>query len=157
MALSTQVLIAAVKRHLSTIGKRARDKEGKNIFSDITLSSAEDSQLLAQYIRASVHDIEAMLKPLVTSTTEQSGGVFTITVVNNRGDIDFNSRVEDMETSYIVLNVAASYLSMLHPDYAEKYHNDAQQAMADLIKYAFHKDAPSASSSSYSNVTGSIS
>ena len=153
MSLSTSELIAAVKRHLSTIGKRARDKEGKNIFSDITLSSAEDTQLLTQYIKAAIHDIEALLKPLITSTTEQ-GGAFTITITNTRGDQDFQSRVEDMQKSFIILSVTASYFSMLHPEYAEKYHNEAQQAMTALIKYAFHKDAPASVGYSYGDKRG---
>ena len=153
MSLSTSELIAAVKRHLSTIGKRARDKEGKNIFSDITLSSAEGTQLLTQYIKAAIHDIEALLKPLITSTTEQ-GGAFTITITNTRGDQDFQSRVEDMQKSYIILSVTASYLSMLHPEYAEKYHNEAQQAMTALVQYAFYKAGPAASAKSYADVKG---
>ena len=153
MTFTVSNLISAIKRHLSIIGKRLYSKDGKNMFSDITLSSAEDTQILTQYIKDAIHDIEALLKPLITSTSELDG-TFTIAITNTRGDQDFQNRVEDMQKSYIILSVTASYLSMLHPEHAEKYHNEAQQAMTALVQYAFYKSEPAASAKSYADVKG---
>lgn len=126
------------------------------MFSDITLSSAEDQQILKQYISASAQDIEAMLKQFITNAT-YSGDSITITIQNTRGDADFESRTQDLVTSFITLNSTGEYLSMVHHDLAEKYHADARQRMVSLVEYVVYKKSPTQSASSYANVTGSIS
>lgn len=155
MTITVATVISAIKRHLSTIGKRMYTKDGKNMFSDITLSSAEDTNLLSQYINDSVQDIEAMLKQFITSSSY--GATINITILNTRGDTDFEARTQALSESYITLNSVGEYLSMIHPDMAEKYHNDARQRMASLVEYVIYKNPPMASTYSYSDVTGEIS
>ena len=140
MTLTITTIIAAIKRHLSIIGKRLYSKEGKNMFSDITLSSAEDTQILTQYINASAQDIEAALKQFITAST--SSTTISMTIANTRGDSDFNARVQDLSESYVTLNSVGEYLSMVHPDIAQKYYRDAQQRMESLIAYVFYKKPP---------------
>ena len=142
MTITISNLISAIKRHLSIIGKRLYNKDGKNMFSDITLSSAEDTQILTQYINASAQDIEAALKQLITSTV-YDGSAIVMNITNTRGDSDFSTRVQNMAESYITLNTAGEYLSMVHPDIAQKYQRDAQQRMESLVAYVFYKKAPS--------------
>lgn len=141
MTFTYSTIISAIKRHLSIIGKRLYTKDGKNLFSDITLSSAEDSDILKQYINASAQDIESMLKQLVTSSTYDTTSI-SMTIANTRGDSDFSTRTQDLGESYITLNSIGEYLAMVHPELSQKYHADARQRMESLIAYVFYKKPP---------------
>lgn len=144
MTITVATVISAIKRHLSIIGKRLYSKEGKNMFSDITLSSAEDTQILTQYITAAAQDVEAVLKQFITATviTGSPATSITMTIQNTRGDSDFETRVKDLSESYITLNAVGEYLSMLHPDLAQKYYRDAKQRIEMLVSYVYHKNPP---------------
>lgn len=133
----------AIKRHLSTIGKRLYTKEGKNMFSDVTLSSAEDTNMLNQYINASAQDVESVLKQFVTTSTYSDSSI-VMAVSNMRGDTDFDSRTKALAESYITLNSVGEYLSMMHPDIAQKYQRDARQRIESLVSYVFYKKTPTA-------------
>lgn len=152
MTITVSSVISAIKRHLSIIGKRLYTKEGKNLFSDITLSSAEDTQILTQYINASAQDVEAALKQLITASTY--GPTISMTITNTRGDDDFQTRVQDMIESYVRLNTIGEYLSMVHPELAQKYHADAQQRIEALMMYVIYKKPPTASDASYDDING---
>lgn len=152
MTLTVSTLIAAIKRHLAIIGKRLYTKEGKNMFSDITLSSAEDTNILSQYINASAQDVEAALKEFITASTY--GASISMTIANTRGDTDFQTRVQDLIESYVRLNSIGEYLSMVHPDLAQKYYADARQRMESLMMYVIYKKAPTPSQSSYNDING---
>ena len=143
MNFTVNTVISAIKRHLSVIGKRLYTKEGKNLFSDVTLSSAEDTQILTQYINASAQDIEAALKQFVTGSTYSA--TISITIQNTRGDSDFEARTQALAESYITLNSTGEYLSMVHPDIAKKYQLDAIQRMQSLVAYVFYKNPPAVS------------
>jgi len=143
MTITISTVISAIKRHLSIIGKRLYTKEGKNLFSDITLSSAEDTQILTQYINASAQDVESALKQFITGSSY--GSTILMYIINTRGDSDFDARTQDLIQSYITLNSVGEYLSMLHPDMAQKYYRDAQQRMESLVSYVFYKQPPTSS------------
>ena len=100
------------------------------MFSDITLSSAEDTQILTQYINASAQDIESVLKQFITASTY--GATISMTITNTRGDSDFETRVKDLAESYVTLNSVGEYLAMVHPDLAQKYQRDALQRIEAL-------------------------
>lgn len=131
----------AVKKHLSTIGKRLYSKDGKNMFSDITLSSAEDTNILDQYITSSAQDVESVLKQFITASTYNTTTI-SITLDNTRGDSDFATRTQAFADSYITLNTVGEYLSMVHPDLAQKYQRDARQRLESLMAYVFYKKPP---------------
>jgi hypothetical protein len=154
MTITVSSIISAIKRHLAIIGKRLYTKDGKNLFSDITLSSAEDTNILTQYINSSAQDVEAVLKQFITASTY--GPTISMTITNTRGDNDFQTRVQDMIQSYVTLNSIGEYLSMVHPDIAQKYHADAKQRMEALMMYVIYKNPASAPSYSYADVTGTI-
>lgn len=153
MDFTVNTIISSVKRHFSIIGKRLYNKEGKNLFSDITLSSAEDTNILTQFINASAQDIEAALKQFITASS-YSVSTISITITNTRGDSDFATRTQALGESYITLNTIGEYLSMVHPDLAEKYHADARQRMEALVMYVFYKKPPTPSSSDYNDING---
>ena len=142
MDFTIATIVSAAKRHLSIIGKRLYEKDGKNMFADITLSSVEDP-ILTQYINASAQDVEAFLKQLVTASTYSSTTI-TITIANTRGDSDFATRTQALAESFITLNTVGEYLSMVHPDISQKYLADARKRMEALVSYVFYKKQPTA-------------
>jgi hypothetical protein len=148
MTITIATVISAIKRHLSIIGKRLYTKDGKNMFSDITLSSAEDTPILTQYINASVQNVEAMLKQFITASS-YSASAINVTITNTRGDSDFQNRVADLIDSYVRLNSIGEYLSMVHPDLAKKYQDDALQRMEALVEYVVYKKPPTAPTYQY--------
>jgi glutamine synthetase adenylyltransferase len=146
MTITVATVISAIKRHLSIIGKRLYSKDGKNMFSDITLSSAEDTNILTQYITASAQDVESVLKQFITASTYSSSAV-SMTITNTRGDSDFETRTQALAESYVTLNSICEYLSMVHPDLAAKYQRDARQRIESLVEYVFYKKPPTATAS----------
>ena len=142
MTITVSSIISDIKRHLSTIGKRFYSKEGKNLFSDITLSSAEDVQLLTQYINSSAQDVEAALKQFITASSY--GATISMTIRNTRGDSDFETRAQALVVSYVTLNSIGEYLGMTHSDLSQKYQRDAQQKIETLVSYVFYKKTPTA-------------
>ena len=155
MTITVATVISAIKRHLSIIGKRLYSKDGKNMFSDITLSSAEDTNILTQYITASAQDVEAALKQFITDSTYNTTSI-SMTIANTRGDSDFQTRAKDLAETYVLLNSIGEYLSMVHPDLAQKYFADAKQRMEALMLYVIYKKSPTPSSSSYNDINGTI-
>lgn len=154
MTITVSSIISAIKRHLAIIGKRLYTKDGKNLFSDITLSSAEDTNILTQYINASAQDVEAALKQFITKSTY--GATISMTITNTRGDSDFDARAQALTESYVTLNSIGEYLAMAHPDLAQKYHADARQRMESLMMYVIYKKAPEAASADPLSVNSTI-
>lgn len=125
-----------IKRHLSIIGKRLYDKEGKNMFSNITVSTAEPA-IFTQYISAAAQNIAGALAQFVTSYSDTS-----ITVEGTRWKAPLTTSVENAARSYAVLFTVGEYLAMTHPELAEKYYRDAQGMMNTIITTAYHKNPP---------------
>ena len=140
MTLEFKTLKDAIKRHLSIIGKRMYTNDGKNIFSQITVSSAEDP-IFDQYIAAAAQNVEAMLRQLVTTYTSNKTSI-TIELTNTRGTEDFDTRCGELITTYITLFSVGEYLAMTHPELADKYTRDSNNAMQSLVAYAYHKNPP---------------
>ena len=140
MTITFTTLKQAIKRHLSVIGKRLYSKDGKNIFSDITVSTAEDP-IFDQYIAAGAQNVESLLRQLVTrfALTETQ---FTLELRNTRASNDFDSRCQELVKTYIINYSACEYLAMVHPELAEKYRQSSVQAIQSLLAYAFYKNPP---------------
>ena len=127
---------AKVKKHLSIIGKRLYTKDGKNMFSDITVSSAEEG-IFGHYIAAAAQNIAGALAQFVTSYSDTS-----ISVSGTRWDASVTAAVQNAAESYALLFTVGEYLAMTHPELAEKYYRDAQGMMNTVITTAYHKDPP---------------
>lgn len=152
MTITFSTLKSAIKRHLSVIGKRLYTKEGRNMFSDITVSTAEDP-IFEQYISAAAQNVESLLRELVTSFSVASSQV-SLTLANTRESSDFDARCQELVTTYLTLFTVGEYLAMVHPELAEKYRQDSVQSIQSLLAYAFYKKPPTSPSYSYVNVTG---
>ena len=127
---------ANVKKHLSIIGKRLYDKEGKNLFSNITVSSAEDG-IFDHYVSAAAQNIAGAIAQFVTNYSDTS-----ITVNDARWDSQVATALSKAAQSYALLFSVGEYLAMTHPELAEKYYRDAQGMMNTIITTAYHKDPP---------------
>ena len=155
MTFSFESLLTAVKQNLSVIGKRMYTKDGKNLFSDITTSTAEDP-IFNQYFFTASQNIEAMLSEFIDSYSFGSESL-TITFKNRRGIPDFDARCGDMIGSYISLYATGEYLAMTHPDLAKKYQDDSVSTFQSLTVYAFTKKEPTTATTGYSDITGTVS
>lgn len=157
MTITISQMVPAIKRHLSIIGKRLYTKEGKNLFSDITTSTAEDP-IHAGYVLAALQNVRAVLAPLTASFATDAAGVATITLAGQaRKDGGFETTLADYIRTYATLYGVGEYLGMAHPELADKYRTDAASALTALQVYAFHKEPPTASASDYKDsVTGTI-
>lgn len=127
---------SSIQRHLSIIGKRLYNKEGKNLFSNITVSSNETS-IFSDYISAAAQNIAAALAQFVTTYANNS-----ITINNARWSNSVASAVQNACVSYATLFSVGEFLAMTHPELAEKYYRDAQGMMNTIITSAYHKNPP---------------
>ena len=155
MTLTFSTLKSDIQRHLSVIGKRQYNKDGQNMFANITVSS-EERPIFDHYIMGAAETVEGMLRPLVTAFSVSSGTSITLTLTNSRGAANFDDRCKEFVTSFIIAYTLNEYLGMNYPDLAKKYQDEATNYMQSLMLYAFEKEAPTASSSSYANVTGTV-
>lgn len=139
--ISLENLTPEIKRHLSVIGKRLYDKQGKNLFSNITVSTAEDV-IFEHYVSVAAQNIVGAIAQFVTGSTST-----TITVSGSRWTQPVTASVEKAARSYALLFAVGEYLGMTHPELAEKYYKDAQNTMATIVTTAFYKEPPAAANS----------
>lgn len=152
ITISLSGLTPKIKRHLSVIGKRMYDKEGKNLFSNITTSTAEDP-IFEHYITIAAQNIAATLDKFVTAYSDTS-----VTVQSERWSTQVKLALKSAAESYALLFTVGEFLAMTHPDLAKKYQEDAVGTMTTIIETANNKVAPTQNSSThYNNVTGSVS
>lgn len=158
ITISNSNLLVMIQRHLSTIGKRAGDKDGKNIFSSVTVSTIE-TPILEQYISTAVENVVAALSQFIHSYSATSNSC-TFSVTNTRWKVSatdtFVPVFVDNVSTYIALYVVAEYLAMNHSDYAKKYYEDAALRMDALRRLVFYKTPADESASSYNTITGTI-
>ena len=154
MNITIQSLKDSIKRHLSVIGKRLYDKNGNNMFSNITVSTAEDP-ILEQYAKDAAQTVEAMCRQLVTEFTLTDSSI-SITFQNTRQLDDFDTRAAELVKTYIITEATGEYLAMTHPDIAQKYERDGLNAMNALITFVFHKQPPSVATSSPLDISTSV-
>ena len=138
MQLSLDNLKNTVKRHLSVIGKRTFTKDGHNMFSNITVSTAEDP-IINEYLIGASQVVNALLHQLITAWSV-AGSTITATLVNERGDSDFEAKAKGFIETFMILSATCDYLAMTHPDIAQKYRNDTTGALQTLLSYVFYKN-----------------
>lgn len=135
-------LYSDIKRHLSIIGKRERDKQGKNIFSAITLSSAEDD-ILGSYLQSGANSIISALSQLLSmcSITQSTA---TAILRGTRSD-HVSTGIQRGVRDYCIYFTVAEYLAMDFPELAKKYYDLAERTKGDVFVLAFSKQPPTSS------------
>lgn len=140
MQITFSEIKTLVKKHLSVIGKRSFNKNGDNIFSNITLSTNEDP-LLNLYIAEAMQNIESFMRQLVTSFSVDTDSV-SISFVNTRGASSFEGRCREFVVTYATNYTISEYLAMTHPDLAAKYEKQSAFNMQSFMSYAYSKEPP---------------
>lgn len=154
MTISFSTITNTIMQHLSIVGKRQHDKENTSQFSAITVSTAE-KPIFVQYAKEAAQAVKARLLPLVSSFTTTATTI-TLTLDENRAPEGFDTQCEAMVSSFIVAYALNAYLGMNYPALAQKYGEEAALYMQDIVAFAYHRDAPTPSVYSYSDVTGEI-
>lgn len=149
-----------VRWHLSNIGKRIYSKDGKNMFSNITVSSVEET-LFDQYIEEAAQNVEAIARQMVTQfnlipKTQHTEAMITITLVNTRASEDFDTRAKELITTYITMYTLQEYLSMSHPELAAKYQKTSTDALQSIMMYVYHKEPPAQASTNPLSITTTV-
>ena len=137
VTISLTNLKSEVKKHLSVIGKRTYSKDGKNMFSNITVSTAED-QIIDQYLVNASQALNAALHQFVT-TWSVSGSNLSVELVNARNDANFQAKTKEYIETYMTLFATGDYLAMTHPELAQKYKEDVASALQSLMMYVYYK------------------
>lgn len=136
-----------IQRHLSLIGKRLHNKNGENMFSAVTLSSAE-KDIMAQYMQQGAENVVAAIQQFVSNYIETTTGV-TFHVTNTRwNDIqapNFYPAFIKAFNSYLINYTLSEYLSMNFPELAKKYIQAALNFLTALIHLVFFKAPPAPS------------
>ena len=141
--ISLDSLKAEVKKHLSVIGKRTYTKDGQNMFSNITVSTAEDP-IIENYLEIASQAVYALIHPFVTTWSISRNAQtlvleLTLELENARNDSDFETKAKGYIESFMTLSATGDYLAMTHPDIARKYKEDSTGAMQVLMTYVFYK------------------
>lgn len=126
-----------VKKHLSVIGKRTYSKDGHNMFSNITVSTAEDP-IIDKYLVNASQAMNAVLHQFV-KTWSVSGSTLTIELENTRNDANFQAKTKEYIESYMTLFATGDYLAMTHPELAQKYKEDVTSVLHAIMAYVFYK------------------
>ena len=144
ITLTYSSIYPEIQRHLSVIGKRAANKAGENIFSAVTVSSAE-KPIFDQYIQQAAQNAVAAIERFVSAYTEGTSSI-TFLVTNTRwNDPSTPSFVGAFAPSfrkYVIMYATAEYLSMCFPEYAKKYYEAAIAALTAIIRLVFFKAPP---------------
>lgn len=143
-----------VKQHLAVIGKHHSTPSGETVFTSVTLSEIE-SALLPSFVKTAAQVLLAELSPILASYTLNDLGYLTFTTSNARwGDVVPEVFVSAVQ-SYLVASSVQSALNLSLPDIAPKYAADTQALLGSLVRMAFTKTPPSASTSTLTDCTGS--
>jgi hypothetical protein len=133
------------------MGKRERDKQGKNIFASITLGSPEED-IIDVYLQSGANSILSALSQLlfsysVNATTAEATFKYT-------RSSHVVSGVQKGISSYCVYFTVGEYLAMDFPELAKKYYDLAERTRRDVIMLAFSKLPPNSSGVDYDYDSG---
>lgn len=147
-----------IQRHLSLIGKRLHNKNGENMFSAVTLSSAE-KDIMAQYMQQGAENVVAAIQQFVSSYNETATSVafyVTNTRWNDPNTPSFYPAFIKAFNSYLINYTLSEYLSMNFPELAKKYIQAALNFLTALIHLVFFKAPPVPSNSEQPSVQAQI-
>lgn len=147
-----------IQRHLSLIGKRLHNKNGENMFSAVTLSSAE-KDIMAQYMQQGAENVVAAIQQFVSSYNETTTSVafyVTNTRWNDPNTPSFYPAFIKAFNSYLINYTLSEYLSMNFPELAKKYIQAALNFLTALIHLVFFKAPPAPCNSEGPSVLAQI-
>lgn len=133
-------ILGLVKRSLSIIGKRSVDDKGNSLFNRITLSSVEET-IIEDYVREAILVIVVNIREFITSETDGKDS-FTFTA-------EFPDDISGIQTSltlgmktYCANYALYSWLSIVVPNLAQKYMDDANNFSNYIVMHSFTHNKP---------------
>lgn len=147
-------LLEEVKRSLSVIGKRTVDDNGNKLFSDITVSSNEES-IISDYFRQAVIDLAAELAAHITTPAKAEGTTIAIGLPSNH-DTAIEPFIRDACKAYCVSYALYSWFTVTAPRISEKYNADCSRQVNSVIRLVNQKSEPDAPVSSYADISGTV-
>lgn len=139
--LANSTVKERVKIHLSVIGKRLNQKQVDKNYQNVTLTTNEDT-LLSDYISGAFAYLAGQFPDYLS--------VYNMNDTNNGIQFDFtrfndaqNSAFEAAIKSYVLSYTIGAYLSMVYPDLAKKYQQEAASYLLSARNIVWTKDAPS--------------
>ncbi len=147
-------LQAEVKRSLSVIGKRMVDDNGNKLFSDITVSSNEES-IISDYFRKAVIELAAELAAHITTPANAEGTTIAIDLPSNH-DTAIEPFIRDACKAYCVSYALYSWFTVTAPRISEKYNADCSLQVNAVISLVNQKSEPDTPVSSYADISGTV-
>lgn len=149
-------LIVRVKKHLAILAKRARNREGQSIFSDITTSTTEDC-IYEDMVTSGTTDLVARLKDMCSAYV-RDGEVISFDMYSDRwridktlieiedGDqkptMDLTNALRDAIDNYLYNYVIARYLNSVSPaigKFSDPYMESCETILKSLVELAFER------------------
>lgn len=148
-------MISRAKKHLSVVAKRARDREGRNIFSEVTTSQTEDC-IYEDMIRDGASDLVAKLKDMCDAYFFDEGDALRFDLYSERwriektaieiedGDdkptMDLTEVLRSAVTSYVYNFTIARYLNSVAPAigrFSDPYMENCETVFKQVCELAF--------------------
>lgn len=146
ITLQFSTLAEAVNRSLAIVAKRMRNEDGKTVFSDMTLSTAEQP-LLYDYFRDAIVLLNTTTQHFITDTLfsdEMETPSVTLTFPNNHNNA-MNTTITVALTSFCVAYAVYAWLSVVNPAIVKRYEEAMQEKLDALVQLIFHKAPPQSS------------
>ena len=145
---------SAVRQQLSVIGKHHASQQGGSLFSTTALTDIE-TNVMPTFIVASAQLVVAELSPVVRSYKATDDSI-SLEVSQSRWANALQQAFPDSVRSFIIADVLQAVLSMIVPDVATKYADDAKSLLAALVGITFSKVTPAQSDEEFSSVSGKM-
>ena len=146
ITLQFSTLAEAVNRSLAIVAKRMRNEDGKTVYDDITLSTAEQP-LLYDYFREAIVLLNTTTQHFITDTLfsdEMETPSVTLTFPNNHNNA-MNTTITVALTSFCVAYAVYAWLSVVNPGIVKRYEEAMQEKLDALVQLIFHKAPPQSS------------
>lgn len=155
IVLNKPEIVARVKKHLSVVAKRAKDREGRNIFSEVTTSQTEDC-IYEDMMRDGATDLIARLKDMCDAYVFEEGDDMRFDMYSERwriektpieiedGDekptMDLTEVLRSSITSYVYNFTIARYLNSVAPAigrFSDPYMENCTTVFNQVVELAF--------------------
>jgi len=148
-------IISRAKKHLSVVAKRAKDREGRNIFSEVTTSQTEDC-IYEDMVKDGASDLVAKLKDMCDAYVFDDGDALRFDLYSDRwriektpieiedGDdkptMDLTEVLKSAVTSYVYNFTIARYLNSVAPAigrFSDPYMENCETVFKQVCELAF--------------------
>ena len=147
-------LKSEVRRSLSIIGKRADDKQGNILFTNVTLSTAEED-ILKSYLKEAMESFASSFPDLATCYMDNNFNV-NIVLTRYRAKTGLTDAIASNFKSYASAYVTYQVTSVTAPDMANKYAESMTEKLNNAIKLIYAVEPPTHSGKTLLDMNGEV-